>query len=243
VLDHDSSVAAPALADGAYAAIKRSLIRLEISPGQAFTESQLAAELGLSKTPIREALARLRVSGFVDVTPRSGYRARPVTVKQTKELLTLRKLLEADAAVLAAGRSGDRRNEAEFDDLVRLASTATAHDASAVDRFIETNSEFHRALARAAGNSYLSSVLDNVIDLVERVFRLGVALNPPGTDLIHDHSALADAIARGDVERARSVVEMQAGTAQAFIMDGLLQSPQLLMMNIQFHPAAETPRR
>jgi len=235
-------VAALALAEGAYAAIKRNLIRLEISPGEAFTESQLAAELGLSKTPIREALARLRVAGFVDVTPRSGYRATPVTVQQTRDLLTLRKLLDADAAALAAARSGDPRNAAEFDELTRLASMSVdSQSPGSVERFIETNSQFHRALARATGNSYLSGVLDNVIDLVERVFRLGVALNPPGTDIIHDHTALAGAIVRGDIERSRKVVETQAGAAQAFIMDGLLQSPQLLMMNIPFHRARETP--
>jgi GntR family transcriptional regulator, rspAB operon transcriptional repressor len=244
VLHPESTVAALALADGAYAAIKRSLIRLEISPGDTFTESQLAAELGLSKTPIREALARLRISGFVDVTPRTGYRATPVTVKQTRDLLALRKLLDADAAALAAARAGDRSNAAEFDGLLRLASTPVGQDGGeSVDRFIETNSAFHRALAHAAGNSYLSSVLDNIIDLVERVFRLGVALNPPGTDVIHDHGALAQAIVRGDVEGARAVVETQAGAAQAFIMDGLLHSPQLLTTNIPFHPAGDMPSR
>ena len=75
----------------AYETIKRRIIQLELPPGSQFTEGQLAAIGGTSKTPVREALVRLQRDGLVDALPRSGYRVAPVTLKDTRDLCEFRR--------------------------------------------------------------------------------------------------------------------------------------------------------
>src|SRR5262249_37093509 len=90
------------LTDRAYKVITTRLIELKMPPGVTFTEAALASDLGISKTPVREALGRLRLEGLVEVAARSGYRVTPVTLKDAHDLFAVRLILETEAASLAA---------------------------------------------------------------------------------------------------------------------------------------------
>src|SRR6478735_7144479 len=86
------------LADRAYIEIKRRVVAVEIPPGASFSETDLAEALELGKTPVREALMRLRLEGLVQVQPRSGYRVTEVTLRDARDVCDLRALLEGEVA-------------------------------------------------------------------------------------------------------------------------------------------------
>ncbi len=214
----------------AYEHIKRRIIRLEILPGAAFTEAQVAAELGLSKTPVREALAQLRRERLVEIDFRSGCRAAPVTLKDTMELTAFRGLLEGEAASLAASRLADIAHLRALEKLCQ--SSYHEMDPASVDEFLERNTEFHCTVAHAGGNERLASILEEVLHQLERLFRIGLLYTSRAIEIVHEHEDLLAAIKAGDAEGARAVAINQARASQKMILDGLLSSPEILSARI-----------
>src|SRR5690242_1434669 len=91
--DTSDVTSAASKGEQAYQSIKGRILELHMAPGAPFKEGELATRLGLGKTPVREALARLRREGLVEVAPRSGYRVSPVTLRRARELFGLRTVL------------------------------------------------------------------------------------------------------------------------------------------------------
>jgi DNA-binding GntR family transcriptional regulator len=221
----------------AYDQIRRRIIRLEIPPGGGFTEAQIAADLGLSKTPVREALAQLRRERLVQIDARSGCRAAPVTLKDTIDLAVFRGLLEGEAASLAAGRLTDMT---QLQALERLCQASyRPDDPASIDDFLERNTSFHCTIARAGGNDRLAAALEDALQQMERLFRIGLMYSSRADEIIHEHTDLLDAIKSGDADAARSVALAQSRAAQKMIVDGMLSSPEVLSANI----GASVPRR
>lgn len=218
------------LTEQAFDSIKRRIIQLDLPPGQRFTESQLASELGLSKTPVREALAKLEREGLVEVIARSGYRVSDVTLKDARDLLAVRTLLETEAAGLAAARIGDGKQLQALNELCRI--TYDPSDRSSIARFLEANTEFHATVAEAGGNEQLAEMLRTVLDQLERLFHLGLALTTTSEEMVHEHQDLVRAIMSGNVAEARAVAEAQTRASQLMVLEGLLSSPSLLATNI-----------
>ncbi|MBX3031838.1 MAG: GntR family transcriptional regulator [Chloroflexi bacterium] len=217
-------------AEVAYEAIKRAIVEVRIRPGQRFTESTLARELGITKTPIRDALQRLVNEGLVESSPRSGYRATPVTLKQARDLFGLRALLESEAAALAASRVQDIDHLNRLDELCRTSYDPS--DAESIRTFLIANTAFHTTVATASGNARLARALTEVLVELERLFHLGLALTSRADEIVHEHRDLLQAIVAGDPERARQVALLQARAAQAMVTDALMASPALLETNV-----------
>lgn len=229
------------LTQEAYLAIKRRIIRLDLPPGAAFTESQLAADLALSKTPVREALTRLQREEFVEVNPRSGYSVSAVTLKDTRDLFALRILLEGEAARLAASSS----STPHMSQLRLLEKTAQiGYDPRApesIARFLETNTEFHATIARASENRRLSQALQQVLDQMERLFHLGLPHTASSDDNVREHQELVKAIVRGDSELAHQLAISHVRASQSMVIDALLCSDALLSTNVAATPYALAP--
>src|SRR5690606_10251453 len=105
------------LTEQAYATLRERVITGELSPGVEVSEPELAEQLLMSKTPVREALARLCVEGLMEAFPRRGYRVTPVTLKDMNDLFAVRGVLEGTAAAFAA----QNLSEEELEALSRLA--------------------------------------------------------------------------------------------------------------------------
>lgn len=214
----------------AYTVIKRRIIELALPPGAAFTEGGLAAELGLSKTPVREALARLRQERLVEAAARSGYCVTPVTMKHARDLFQLRALLEGEAAAIAADRGADLETLVELEQLC-IASYDPA-DKSSITRFLQANTRFHVTLASVGGNDALAGMLEQVLEQLERLFHLGLALSSRGDEMVHEHRELLDAVKLGDREAARRAAGSQTGSSQLMVLNAMLSSDAVLSTNI-----------
>ena len=206
------------------------IICLDLPPGSLFTENQLANQLGFSKTPIREALGRLRREGLADVSARSGYRATAVTLRDARDLYAIRLLLETEAADLAARHFTDFGKLVELEQLCRR--TYDPSDRQSVREFMRANNQFHAAIARLSNNNYLADMLALVLDKMDRLFLLGLSLAPRSPEILHEHEELLNAIMAGDPARARDIAAAQLQTSQKMVFDALLSSSSLMTTNL-----------
>ena len=144
------------LADGTYDAIRAMILNHEISPGEHVGIDELARDLLVSQTPVREALARLEADGLVSKIPLRGYEATDLlTVQQFDDLFQFRGLIEPWAASEASRRRTRREIEALEAELARAESISRTGVAFAYPEFIEHDTRFHALVARASGSHYV----------------------------------------------------------------------------------------
>ncbi|NIH84689.1 GntR family transcriptional regulator [Amycolatopsis granulosa] len=208
----------------AYRAIRRQIIDLTLPPGSSFTEASLAQQWGISKTPVREALARLRRDGLVTALPRAGYVVSPITLQDTDDLCALRTLLSGEAAAQAARRG------VPAPALARLEALSEVHFALAAGEVEQEEAlrgavEFEAVIANSAGNNRLAKAIVDVVDELERVLRMAAliapsAASPPGElkaifERLRERDADgAEAAMRNRCERVRhDVIQVLAGSA------------------------------
>lgn len=146
--------------DMAYRSVKRWILTGALPPGSDIDQSQLAEQLSLSTTPVREALRRLEVEGFVVLVARSAARVRELDPAEFDNLLDVRLQLEPVAAEMAAGRATAAERE-------RAAGLARAIGASAVEQQ-QINRQFHRAIYVNCGNEVMAHTLDAMYDHCDR---------------------------------------------------------------------------
>lgn len=238
------SIQEQSLPDTIYAVLRSRITKLEVPPGQVVTEAQVASEFGISKTPVREALSRLRHEGFVVHDANSSHRASPVTIKDTRDLFEMRVLLEGEAAALAAAQANDASDLRQLEEL-QAASYDTATAAS-VDAFLEANTRFHALVGRVSRNARLATALEVTLVQMERLFRVGLLLSSRAEEIVHEHGELVRAIVEGDAQRARAAATRQGRRSQRMVIDALLSREEIrdVPLRIAAHtgPAGPAPR-
>lgn len=218
------------LTDEAYAAIKRRIISLDLPPGAPFTEAQVAVDLPFSRTPVREALARLQLEGLVDVHSHNGYRVAPVTLQDVQDQYSLRMLLEGEAARLAASRPALGEHLRTLEELSRIVYTPDDH--ASIDRALQQNRIFHTTIARMSGNRRLTAILEQLLDQTERLIYLGLVETVSAETVMSEHAELAGAIVARDPQRASEVAVEQLRRWQAGVISAVLSSETILLTNV-----------
>ncbi len=218
----------------AYANLRYRILSLQIPPGSVFSEGSIARDLGLSKTPVRDALMRLKFEGLVSVDAHVGYRATPVTIEDTRKFFAVRSLLEGEAARVAASQAVSEDDLRQLDQL--CARSYDPNDPLSVDRFLEANTRFHLMVGHASGNDRLTKLLEVVLPEMERLFRIGLLLSSRADEIVHEHRDLVDAILAGDSDEAYRVAVSQVRTSQRMVLDALMSSPDIGATPIRAFP-------
>lgn len=209
------------LTDQAYATLRREIITCQLPPDSDVSELELAERLGTSKTPIREALARLSMDGLLEIFPRRGYRIRPVTIKDINDLFAVRSALEQTAASLAARNM----TEEDFDLLDELARTSySVQEENSIDYFIDANRQFHIAIATGSRNPRLISLIINHLEESERFFYIGVRQRDINTETNQEHTQIVDVLRSRDPGSsgkimAKHIESTRAGLTAAILND------------------------
>ena len=185
------------LRDRVYEALLELITTRALRPGQHLVESELAGHLGVSRQPVREALQRLNTEGWVDLRPAQGAFVHEPTEEEADQLLTVRTLLEAEAARLAAVNAGSA-GIAVLEEL--CAEGERAVDADDVDAAVAMNARFHAKVMELAGNAVLAELAAQV-DRRVRWYYTPVA-RQRGLSSWVEHRLLIDAIAARDELRA-----------------------------------------
>ncbi|MEU5271311.1 GntR family transcriptional regulator [Streptomyces hygroscopicus] len=189
------------LRERVYEALLELITTRALRPGQHLVESELAGHLGVSRQPVREALQRLNTEGWVDLRPAQGAFVHEPTEEEADQLLTVRTLLEAEAARLAAA-SADEAGIAALEELCAKGERAVLDDD--VDGAVAANAAFHAEVMRLAGNAVLSELAAQV-DRRVRWYYTPVA-RQRGKQSWIEHRELIAAITAGDEQRATAVM-------------------------------------
>lgn len=191
------------LVEQAYAELRRRILDNVYAPGFQALESALADELGVSRTPLREALIRLQDEGLVEVVPRHGMRVLPVSAADMKEIYEILTSLEAMAAELVALKRPAPAELAALEKASRDMEKALKKDD--LDAWAEADERYHRQLIELCGNRRLAAVVYNYWDRAHRARMFTLRLRPKPVNSTHEHLAVVEAIRRGDAVAAREL--------------------------------------
>jgi len=187
------------LSDFAYETIENRIVNRELPPGALISENQLSDELGMGRTPIREALQRLKHIGFVEIHPRRGVLVLGVDIAHQLELLEVRRPLEELMVKCAAQRA----TALERKELEALALELTqAAKSGERTRYFHANRQIHEAEVRAAHNQVLTTTMNIIHAHSRRFWYAYVEQTNTFDEGARLHSAVIAAIVRGDAERA-----------------------------------------
>jgi DNA-binding GntR family transcriptional regulator len=200
----------PNFTEKAYAALKDVITRMDLYGSRAeirLDERQLASDLGVSRTPVREALAQLEREGFVRSVPRRGIYVVRKTRSEVIELITAWAALEGMAARLITENTSDD----EIASLRRMFATFEGGEVQAnLDEYSEVNIEFHQSIIRLSGNRVLLDMAENLFTHMRMIRRKTIVELDRADRSIRDHMNIIEALEARDTERAGELVRCHA---------------------------------
>lgn len=199
----DSGPQGASLAENAYLLLRDRLIMLDIKPGDPINDGQIAGELGIGRTPVREAIKRLESDHLVVSYPRRGTFATGVDITQLADVSEIRELLEPLAARRAARMAGPRVRE-ELRDIAATIGELEEGKAGQQE-LMRYDIQVHRLIYKAAANPHLEDVLIRYDNLATRIWCYMLEKMPSVTGHIAEHVDLLNAIADGDEEKAAAL--------------------------------------
>lgn len=200
----------PASRTALYAELRQRVISLELAPGEVLSENQLAADLGVSRTPIRECLIMLRQEGFVEVVPQVGTFVSRVDPRRVADAQFIREAVET-SGLQQAGDDLDAQVIARLTDNVAR-QRGTESDIAA---FVALDEDFHRGLLALSGHESAWEAIASERAHLDRARRLGLVEVTPAA-YIAEHAAILDALVVGERDRA---VELLRGHVRAVFAD------------------------
>jgi GntR family transcriptional regulator, rspAB operon transcriptional repressor len=185
-----------------YAAVRGAIRNLHLRPGQTVLEREVASALGLSRTPVREALVRLEADHLVRLIPRRGFAVLPVDAEDMRRIYEIVEGLEGMAVLLAA----ERRSAEDLERLehsIRLQEAALA--AEDLVAWTEADEVFHQQLLDASGNPHVHRLLDPYTDHLHRVRLYTVRRRPRPVRSTAEHRIVVEIIRTGNGRAAREL--------------------------------------
>jgi len=187
----------------AYALLKERIISNRYPGGSHILEEQLAADLGISRTPLKEALVNLQAEGLVRMIPRRGVLVVPLTATDVIEIYTVLEALEDLAVRLIGDREDNRADIKVLQDDVAVMQTSLRQDD--LDRWAVADEHFHAQLVAASGNSRLIRAAQTLLTQSQRFRLFTLRLRERPVKSTRNHADLVKALKAGDVERARKI--------------------------------------
>jgi DNA-binding GntR family transcriptional regulator len=179
------------LAEKAYQLLVRKITRLELRPGAVLVEKSLMAELGIGRTPIREALQRLAVEGLVQHLPNRGMLVTDISATEVESIYEFRTVIEGTVARFAALRAAE-------DDISELQglhdSLSRATEDSDIDTYVALDRAFHESLARASGNTYLEEAVPRIFNLHLRLWFYISTKSGSWQPVAHSHDEMTEGV-------------------------------------------------
>ena len=201
-------------ADQVYAQLKRDVADFKLVPGDRFTENEISERLGVSRTPVRQALFRLQQEGFVEVMFRSGWRVLPFDFDQFEQLYDLRMVLET-TAVHRLCESDHRVDRSLLDTLAGIWLVPAAQRSADTVQVAQWDEAFHCALVAAAGNAEMARVHRDVTDRIRIIRRLDFIKQPRVDATYEEHAKILKAVQAKRGDQAAMLLRAHIETSQA----------------------------
>ncbi len=199
-----------------YEELKRQIMIGEIPPGTRMMEVELADDMGVSRTPIREAIRKLEKEGLVSIEPRRGAYASEVSIKDMVDVLEVREFLEGMAAGLASKRITEEETEA-----IKHAVEAyrEAVESGATEEIIEEDEIFHKLIVDCSGNKTLIQMINQVQELALRFRYIYYEDFSRYQNMPDEHQEILDAVLSGDPEVARKAADEHVLRLKEFVVE------------------------
>jgi GntR family transcriptional regulator, trigonelline degradation regulator len=198
--------------DWVYREIREAIIGLRLTPGEPLREAAIAEQLGVSKTPIREALARLQQEGLVELTSFKGAIVSSYSPEDLQEIYELRAMLEGAAARNAAARSSQ---ETRAQLLAVLDRSRALRDAGELTDLASLLGDFDQIIYEQVTNARIKALIDNLRAHLTRIGNLTEAIPGRVEASVEEHAAIVDAIVRQDPEDAERLMRLHIASVLA----------------------------
>ena len=207
------------LRDVVFNTLRQAILTGELKPGERLMEIHLANKLGVSRTPIREAIRKLELEGLVVMIPRKGAEVAKITVRDLKDALEVRMAIDSLSVKLACERLDE-------DDKTEIKQACVAFREAVksgnVQAIVEGDERFHNTIYRASKNQKLITIAMNLREQVYRYRFEYVKDFSYHENLIREHDQITEAILKGDVE-----------TAQKIMKEHIYNQEQIVIRNLQ----------
>lgn len=199
-----------------YEELKRQILIGEIAPGTRMMEVELAEDMGVSRTPVREAIRKLEKEGLVTIEPRKGAYASNISIKDMVDVLEVRQGLEAMAAAIASEKITKAQKE-ELQNVVDKYREAV--EAENIDEIIKYDQKFHMLIVSYSGNKTLTQVFSTVQELAIRFRYIYYDDFNRYENMPDEHQAIEEAIMSGDSEKARVAADLHVARLKDFVVN------------------------
>lgn len=201
--------------DVVFKTLRQGILTGELEPGERLMEIHLAKRLGVSRTPIREAIRKLELEGLVTMVPRKGARVAQITQKGLKDVLEVRRALDALSVQLACERITE-------EELARLKQAAAEFESATqtkdVTKIAHADVLFHDCIVKATGNERLAQLVSNLSEQLYR-YRLEYVKDPDShAKLIREHEMILEGLTKRDREKAVEAATLHINNQEKAIM-------------------------
>lgn len=209
-----------ALSDQLYRELKRRILHCELPPGSRLIEKTLCEELEVSRASLREALNRLSGERLVSLKTNCGFSVAPLTEESFHNICELRRVLESQAAALAAERASDQ----DIEDMRRVATVDMELDDPDGHRiYCEANRAFHASIAASIDNLLLEEAILSALDKDQQPIYYGIDLGmcTSPAEVSTEHMSIVNAIASRDTDQSRRLMWSHIGMKEDRILEAL----------------------
>ncbi|SCG81772.1 putative HTH-type transcriptional regulator ydhC [Proteiniborus sp. DW1] len=198
-----------------FESIREAIIDGKLKPGERVMEVQLAEKLGVSRTPVREAIRKLELEGLLIMEPRKGAYVADVSLKDLVDVLEVRSSLEGLAASLAATRASEEEIEVLKEKAAQFKECIEKND---VQGMINKDTEFHEAILQAAKNKKLTSIIESLREQLQRFRVTYFTEYNMTTYLASEHQKVLDAIESRDPDKANEYAQQHIENLEKHIV-------------------------
>jgi len=198
-----------------YENLKEDIINLKFKENSIITEKELAKKYKVSKSPVREALRKLNLEGFIGILPHKGYFITSISVEDLKNIFQIRMILEVGASEIAIVNASLN----DIEKLKEIANTKvkTINSKSYIE-YSEINYQFHLLIAQSTKNNMLANMIEGVLNQLKRVLYKDLR-NLDFENMKNEHLKIVDAIEKKDISLVRKIMEKHLSDAKKRIFE------------------------
>ncbi|MDA8440811.1 MAG: GntR family transcriptional regulator [Peptococcaceae bacterium] len=201
-----------------FESLREAIIGGVLKPGERLMEIQLAEEMGVSRTPVREAIRKLELEAFVVMIPRKGAYVAGISLKDIADVFEIRAALEG----LAAGLSAERITDEELEEMERLlVRKAEIIENNNLDLIVEVDTAFHAIMYKASRNERLVQILSNLREQIQRFRATSLAVPGRMREALEEHRMITEALSERNVTLAQQLATEHIENAENVMLESL----------------------
>jgi len=200
-----------------FESMREAILNGILEPGERLMEIQLAEEMGVSRTPVREAIRKLELENFVVMIPRKGAYVAGVSSKDVADVFEIRSALEG----LAAGLAAERITEDELEQMERVLFFRASEIEMDLEQFVKSDTDFHALVYKASRNERLIQILANLREQIQRFRATSLAVPGRHKLAIEEHRMIVEALRNHNSEEAQSLAMAHIVAAENVMFEWL----------------------